>query len=41
MGLAIPFAIKNPKEAKKNWKTWFKVIKRGLLLFIIGLLLNI
>jgi len=40
MGLAIPFAIKNPAVDRSDPKIWFKVFKRGILLFIIGLIIN-
>lgn len=38
MGLAIPLALKQEDRWKKD--TWFKIIKRFVLLFLIGMALN-
>ena len=38
MGLAIPLALKQQDRFK--WPTWKKIIKRFILLFVIGMLLN-
>ena len=38
MGLAVPLALKREDRFKKD--TWFKIIKRFILLFLIGMALN-
>ena len=38
MGLAVPLALK--REDRNKGMTWYKIIKRFILLFVIGMLLN-
>ena len=38
MGLAVPLAMK--REERNKGSTWYKIIKRFILLFVIGMLLN-
>jgi predicted acyltransferase len=39
MGLAIPLAVK--ADSGKDLKVWGRVLKRFVLLFVIGLILNL
>lgn len=38
MGLAVPLALK--REDRNKGSSWYKIIKRFILLFLIGMILN-